>query len=760
MPSVRQTNFSAGEVAPGLWGRTDLAVHSKGLRTLKNFFVSKEGPVVSRPGTKAVRQTGVAPRLIPFVISDTESYVIEFSAHIIRLHRNGATLLSNQVSLSTSLTDGVAFQITLTEYEAEELRDIRYAQVGDVMILTHPNYPARQLRRIDGSWVFDTIDFTPQSPIFLLMSDQTQALITPRLVNDGSLFFFDADHPAREWRYKVSTTLRERATGKTFETLAFSAGLYYDGTTVGSGTLLPADGKIVLYPDRPVTLRSYSTGADPYSFTTRFEVLGTNFYRGRGKLFGFIGTTTTLEFVDNGAEPDYLTQPLLADPPFQVGEHPIAVTHFQERRVFGGTTLRPIGIVSSAVGNYSDFDKHILPVSGEALELELATHTREQIRWVLGQRHLIIGTDTNIWALGGTDSEVLDFDSVYARPIDSVGATGLRPLVIGNTVTYVRTKGRGVRALTQTDGGWQPADITTYAKHLFVGGERPVGALVGAPANYGRPRNIVDWCYAEDPWGLIWAVRDDGVLLSCTICPDGTIGWARHETDGIVMSICSVPEGTEDAVYMVVMRRGESYGSGTYFLERMTNRVQNDSPEDGACVDSCVRYRTTPQLTYTGLTHLEGKQVYAVAVDNVPQGPFTVVGGSITLNEMPTPNDFDAFSGGSLVVMFIGLPFTCDIETLDWVGGDSGRLRQKTVTSVGFEVSSSRGLNVGQDFNHLVEWRQRSVADSYGAPSAATDLVKSPVLGTHDYFARAALRQTLPLPVTVLGLVREVVAGD
>ena len=43
------------------------------------------------------------------------------------------------------------------------------------------------------------------------------------------------------------------------------------------------------------------------------------------------------------------------------------------------------------------------------------------------------------------------------------------------------------------------------------------------------------------------------------------------------------------------------------------------------------------------------------------------------------------------------------------------RIKQKAVVKVAFEVSASKGLHVGPDFEHLTEWRQRTVADSYGA---------------------------------------------
>lgn len=761
MPSVRQTNFGAGEVAPGLWGRTDLSVHAKGCRTLKNFFVDREGSAVSRPGTLFVHAAASnAARLIPFVVSDADAYVCEFGTGYIRFFCRGV-FVRDDGSLATGPTDGATPLQVTTTYLSNQLREIQFAQVGATLVLTHPAHPPRTLTRNSaGLFTLADITFNLVDPLMLQVGT---ALPTnaPYLVNDpatNALFFLDADHPPREWRWVYSTTLRETATGRVFESKAFPVTRYFDGSTAGSITNIPTGNSLVLFPDAPVTLRRPSLGVSPLPAAADYDVLAVNFYRGRGGVYGFVGSTETIDFVDAGAEPDYSVQPLLGTNPFAnpsaADDRPVGVAFFQERRVWTGTNNRPTTILASATGNYSDHDKHAFPVAGEALEFELAAYRRERARWGLGAQELLLGTDASIWAISGGDAP-LDFDSVQAKPVDAVGATSCRPLMVGNTVLYVRSKGRGARALSHSANGWQSSDISHHARHLFVGGETPITGQPAEPLAAGHTRQIVEWAYAEDPWGLVWAVRDDGVLLSCTISPAGDIAWARHETDGFVWSVCSVPESTEDAVYVVVQRAGRDLDAVLH-VERMTSRVENDAATDGGCVDDGIVFRAVPTTTITGLAHLEGKQVYAVGVDNVVQGPLTVSGGSVTLPVLPTANDYDS-SLGNIVTLYVGLLYQCDIETLDLAG--EGRVRQKSVTSVGFEVSNTRGLWVGQDANHLDEWRQRAVSDGYGAVSAATDVIKVAVRGTYDFFARAYLRQTLPLPVTVLGLVREVDAG-
>lgn len=762
----RQTSFSAGELNPYLHGRSDRAEYAKGARTLTNFIISRDGPAVSRPGTTFVRYANdPGPRLVPFVVSDSESYVLEFGHHYIRFHRNGATLLDDGVTLAATPDTGTPLQVTTT-YASGDLRTLQYAQVGSVLTITHPSYEPRTLSRDDSLvWSLSVINYSQIPAAFVDLLGTGDPVYPPYLINDGTLFSYDTQHPPREWRWVVTATLKELATGKTLETLPTQVNNSFDGSTDASRASLPLDGKVVLYPDRPVTLRSFAftfpaPAANPYALT--HEIISYNYYRGRGGLLGFVGSTQSVDFVDTGAEPDYAAPPPTGESPYLSGDWPVSVGFFQERRVYGGTANRPITVLASATANYLDFDKHILSVPGQALEFELATRYRERTRWVLGQRQLLIGTDASIWSVSGGDTDVLDYDALHAHVIDNVGTTGLQPVVIGNAVFFVRAKGRGVRALLPGQGGYEPRDVSEHARHLFVGGE--VSGVNGESQleTYGHTRQIVDWAYAEDPWGVLWAVRDDGVLLSMTVASTGEIGWTQHETNGFVLGVCVVPEDGEDGVYLLVRRTKPADASpqdAAVYVERMTSRVANDSAEDDACVDCCLRFKTSAQLTYTGLDHLEGLEVYAVSVGNVPYGPFVVTAGAITLPELPTPNDVDVSDNPTQVVMFIGLLFTPEIETLDYVAGPETRMRQKTVSRVGFEVNRSRGLYLGQDFEHLVEWRQRSVSGGYGATSEDTDTQSVAVSGTYDKFARAVLRQALPLPVTVLAIVREVDFG-
>lgn len=851
MPTIRQTNFSAGELAPQLYGRSDIPKFAQGLRQVQNFFVSKQGALVSRPGTLLVDKAadhfhqGIdflgAPtysmtfngdssygktRLIPFTSGAGVSYVLEFSERAIGFIRNGVRVLGA----------GVPFFV-VTPYLEADLFKIRYAQVGDVLTLClggvdssgGETYVAKQLRHTsssDNAWDLVDLDMAAldSEGVFVDADDPTGFTSKPELMG---VQLEDATHPAREWTWKQTAVMQNEATGEiretlpeTIDTIAYAAtgvttwvagaayvvgnkvnvaafnqflicitagtsaaagsgpytttGAVGDGTVVweplpyqGYGHFRPAYVLTCLYPDKPATIsRDYLNlgliGAP--SWLNEWKTIAFNVYRGRGDLFGFVGQTKTRTFVDNGSEPNYAIQPPVGFNPFRIlngatgalasTERPTALAYFQEKFILAGTTSRPGQLWGSATGDYQNFDKHaLIHVPGEALNFELAARKREEILHALGHQALVLLTDASAWTVQGTVGNPLDFDSIDARVVDHIGSTIVPPLIVDDTVLYVRSRGTGIRGLAPSDtgGNYLGSDLSVLAPHLFV----------------GTNREVVDWCYAAEPWGVVWAVREDGVLLSLTFSKEnGVLAWARHEfTAGLgpavapgetstpvptrVESVCSVPEGDEDAVYVVVVREVSSGSLRT--VERLSRRVQKQDGFDDQCVDGAVRFVNDGTLTLTGLSHLEGLEVYAAAEGGVIQGPYTVASGSITLEA--------AMNIGTNLPFAVGVPFTAEFETLDLVES-SVRLKQKTVTKVGFEVvTSGPFIEAGQDFDHLIETVAQEVTDGYSLAGLKTQLFQPSIDGTWGTAGRAVLRQSKPLPLMVVGIEREVDIG-
>ena len=72
---IMKNNFSAGELAPTLYTRTDIQQYANGAKTLRNVIPLVEGGVRKRPGTFHMGIVPNAVRLIPFVVSSDQSYM-------------------------------------------------------------------------------------------------------------------------------------------------------------------------------------------------------------------------------------------------------------------------------------------------------------------------------------------------------------------------------------------------------------------------------------------------------------------------------------------------------------------------------------------------------------------------------------------------------------------------------------------------------------------------------------------------------------
>ena len=239
MASVRQPSFAAGELAPALYGRTDLPRYLAGLRRCYNFFVSRQGNAVSRAGAQFLGLAnasilslsreigglyeqlvqGGTVKLVPFLYSDTDTtqnYVLEFGYQSLRIWKNGALL--------TFTLTGVIPYISATLYK------LRWVQSGDTLTLTHPDYPPATLQRVgtDATWTYAVLTFSRLPPQTLLPSSPSTATVDETSWNLWSVDL--ANHPLQLWSWLV-TELIEGVNGNVSESAPVKCNgvFYYTG---------------------------------------------------------------------------------------------------------------------------------------------------------------------------------------------------------------------------------------------------------------------------------------------------------------------------------------------------------------------------------------------------------------------------------------------------------------------------------------------------------------------------------------------------
>ncbi len=738
MAAIRQSSFAGGELSPTLHGRTDLDVYRVGLRRSRNGWITKHGAWMSRPGLKrlgAAALAGFASRLEAFIWSDDTAYVIEFASGRLRVWFDDALLNINGVGWINTTWNNV------------EVFELKVAQIGDILTICHKSEQPYELTRTGHTtWALTAVSFDVPAygGIKPRMWDASTS-VPPQTTNAGGEY-------VREWAYKV-TELRRYDDGRLVETLPEDVTETTDGTleATKSGDV-PAE--FIVSQQFPVRI-AFRTGG-LLGTGTGYEFIGTRIYRGRGSVFGLVGEVEGSQgldaggfFKDFGEEPDYSRPPPSGRNPFEIldtdgsalrTERPTVVGYFEQRMVFGAmviddTAYRPGTLLFSKTNDLLNFDRQQILTADGPIEITLAARRREQIRAILGLDRLLVFSDQGVWVVGA-EGALSPVDLVQARRHADVGiVANVDPIVVDDTVLYVRAKGTGIRELAFSNerGAFAGGNISFLAQHLFEGYE------------------ITALCYAEDPHGLVWALRSDGKLLSLTYDRSaGLVAWSWHDTNGVIESICTVPAGSEDQLWACVKRT--IGGSDVRSIERLASRVV-DSVADAICLDAAITVSAPGSSVISGLSSLEGEEVWALA-DGQVFGPYTVLGGAIELEELvEDPPD----------VVHVGLRFVPEIELLDLA---DARDKQKIVKSVAIDVEGSRGLYVGEALpasdastEGLSEWRQREVDDAYAAMELFTGQAEVSIRGRWNRHGRVALRQVDPLPLTVLGVTREGVGG-
>lgn len=749
MASKTQRSFASGEIAPALYGRADLVKFASGLATCRNFHVLKHGGAANRAGfgyVASVKDHAVRTYLTKFVYNDEQTFVIEVGDQYFRFFAQGAVV-------------GAPYELA-TPYLEADLAELRFEQSENVVTITHDLYAPRELRRIsDTSWTLTTVSTQPSiaAPANLVAT-----------AGAGSTFTY---------AYKVC---------------AIEADTYESSLPSAEDTCSC---------DTPNPTAPNTLAWDAVAGAVEYDVFSD---MGDGNGFGYIGTTTALTFNDVGFIADMAYPPPSARVLFNsANNYPKVSGYHQQRRLFGATISDPNKAWASKLKKHSNFSVSSPIQDDDAVTFSVASRKAHEIRAFVEMDELLLLTSNGLWWVAGNQEGALTPFAIYPRPLSNFGSATVAPVVAGRQLVYLQARGKILRGFHIDNKSAD--DLTLFAPHLL------------------KRYSLERFDYAELPYSIVWGVRADGTLLSLTTHPEhGILGWARHDTDGIFEDVVVVPEGDEDAVYVIVKR---TIGTLTKrYVERLTSReftdIRTDAifvdsfltydgrnsgtdtmrlstaagwtvddlitvtasastfdsgdvgnavvilDEDGAevlrvtiagytsptvvtgypSIDIDVPYQDTPTTSWalavdgvSGLDHLEEKTVSILGDGNVHTQQ-TVVGGAIDI-------------GFPRSVIHVGLAITADLETLDLDSAEAEvRDKRKKLESVSLVVESSRGIFAGPDEDHLYEYKPE-ITEYTEATPLVTGTVEIPITSTWDLAGRVLVRQTDPLPLTVLALI-------
>lgn len=152
---VLQNSFLGGVISPSMLGRVDLSDYQQGAYELKNFLINPQGSITSRGGFRYVaplKEHDKPARLISFRFSSEQTLVLVFGHKWMRIMTEGKQLLNK---------DGTPYEIQ-TPYSSEDVFNLDYTQNADIITLTNPNHPPRELRRYGATdWRLVDCSFSP-----------------------------------------------------------------------------------------------------------------------------------------------------------------------------------------------------------------------------------------------------------------------------------------------------------------------------------------------------------------------------------------------------------------------------------------------------------------------------------------------------------------------------------------------------------------------------------------------------------------------
>ena len=412
--------------------------------------------------------------------------------------------------------------------------------------------------------------------------------------------------------------------------------------------------------------------------------------------------------------------------------YPSVVTFFEQRLVFAASNNNPQTIWFSKSADYLNFT--IGTAANDALAYTIAAQKVNAIRYLSPTRVLTIGTSGGEYVLTTTNGGPVEPTTTVIRKYSNYGCISAEPVQVADLTLFVQRGGRKIREFQYAGeiniGAYAAVDITILSEHLTEGG-------------------ITDFAYQQEPESIVWALRPDGTLLGLTYRrEEEVVAWHKHIIGGtfsggqaVVESIASLPtDSGEDELYMIVKRTINSVTKR--YVEVMKPFDFGSDTTTAFFVDSGLAYSGSSTSSLSGLYHLEGETL-SVLANGATHPDKTVSGGGISL-------DFAATTGA------VGFGYTSQMQTLRLESGSvdgTSQGKPKRIHDITVRFHETVGAEVGTNASNAdrIYFRDSSMAMDEAVPLFTGDKeIEFP--GGYDDDARIFVRQTQPLPLTVLAL--------
>lgn len=375
-----QEQFNAGKLGALLAGRSDSGIYSKGCKEILNFRPAIQGSLIKRKGSvyiSEVKDNTKSVRLEEFIFSDIDSYVLEFGENYIRFYQNGVQVESGGSPLELG-----------TAYTEEDVKSLKFAQIGDIMYVASRNHYPRKISRLGAtSWSIADVD-NQLGPVEDKNETTTTITLSGSLLKSGastwtaSSGIFDAGHVGSVWAISK----------------------HDDDSIIGYAKMSSFTSSTIAVFTNQVDLTSVTTTA-----TTNWREASWSAVRG----------------------------------------YPRAVGFHEQRLHWGGTDESPLTIYGSVANEaYENYDKGTASAD-DALQYALSGR-RNTIQWLKADgEFLVAGTYGGLAFVDFELSE--DSITPRARVGSSYGSSSIQGIGVGDRVVYLNISNKSLYEATYDD---------------------------------------------------------------------------------------------------------------------------------------------------------------------------------------------------------------------------------------------------------------------------------------------------------------------
>lgn len=654
------SNFQFGEVSPSMLSRTDTKVYASAAKKVENFFIRNEGGILKRFGTRKVYEFDTTVdsskrmqhRIIPFIFSDDERYIISLEHEQIRCFKiDPATGAVTLVETITQDVDSATLPIT-----DSILDEITYAQSGDVLFLCHNTFLIRKLTRTslddfevstfgfrtdaDENYIFQPY-YSFHDPAVTLDPSKTSgtgAILTTSAnywdttgTQTGS-DYLDSKHIGIIIRFHgqeieiKSVQSATQATGDIVDKLEVHLDTDAIETTDGTADIQITMALHGLRTGDSVTI----TDAGAVGGIAANQVNGTRSVQEIVNQNVFIvtaGQNANSNTVGGGSPKIETHAPSTQWEEQSYSElrgFPAAVTFHENRLWFGGTIAQPDGIWASKSADYFNFD-----VGGaeddDALDLTASIGEINTVRHIVSNRDLQIFTSTSELYIPAFTEKPITPTNAQIKRQTPYGSAFVKPQSLDGATIYVQKNGSAVREYIYSDA--EAAYVATSISQLS-------SHLINDPVQMSILRGAIN-----RPESYAFILNSDGTIaLFTSNRGEQRAGWSQFTTEGKFHSICTI----DDRVFLIG-QYDKGDGTDKFILTEFDANLNMDFSDSF----------TGTAGVFDVSTHFANDAVVSVVDGDNYLGQFTVANGEVDVSAVQLITNAE-----------IGLEFNVEFETL------------------------------------------------------------------------------------------------